>query len=63
MNAATGLATVNPPRETPPPQLPACPVCRGTLVPLRDAFRCARCHFSVCDSCEGGPYSYANLAD
>ncbi len=32
---------------------PQCPICAGRLIPLRDTYRCARCHFSVCLACEG----------
>jgi hypothetical protein len=33
---------------------PSCPVCSGPLVPLRGAFRCVRCSFTICEGCEGG---------
>jgi hypothetical protein len=33
---------------------PSCPVCGGALVPLRGAFRCVRCSFTICEDCEGG---------
>jgi hypothetical protein len=31
---------------------PACPVCGGVLVPMRSAWRCSRCYFSLCAGCE-----------
>jgi hypothetical protein len=31
---------------------PPCPVCGGVLVPMRDAWRCSRCYFSLCAGCE-----------
>jgi hypothetical protein len=34
-----------------------CPVCAGVLVPLGSFSRCARCGFSLCVGCEGGPPS------
>jgi hypothetical protein len=37
------------------PQGPSrCPVCGGTLVPLRDRLRCTLCCFVLCEGCEGG---------
>jgi hypothetical protein len=30
----------------------ACPFCDGVLVPLRGAYRCVRCCFSICPGCE-----------
>jgi hypothetical protein len=30
----------------------ACPCCEGVLVPVRDAYRCVRCCFSICAGCE-----------
>jgi len=41
----------------PPATEPACPVCSGPLIPLRDIYRCARCSHSFCESCEGGAES------
>jgi hypothetical protein len=29
-----------------------CPCCDGVLVPLRGAYRCVRCCFSICPGCE-----------
>jgi hypothetical protein len=29
-----------------------CPACGGVLVPLRSAWRCSRCYFSLCAGCE-----------
>jgi hypothetical protein len=34
-------------------RMPRCPRCSGRLVPLRDAYRCARCSYSICAACEG----------
>jgi hypothetical protein len=31
---------------------PLCPVCGGVLVPMRTAWRCSRCYFSLCAGCE-----------
>jgi hypothetical protein len=31
-----------------------CPLCRGPLLPLQSAYRCARCHFSLCIGCYSG---------
>jgi hypothetical protein len=31
---------------------PPCPVCGGSLVPLRGHYRCSRCFFSACAGCE-----------
>ena len=42
------------PQAAPPPGRPCCPVCNGPLVPLRDAYRCARCLFTLCVGCDVG---------
>jgi hypothetical protein len=31
-----------------------CPVCGGSLVPTRAAWRCRRCSFTLCAGCEPG---------
>ena len=31
-----------------------CPLCGGSLVPLRGLLRCSLCCFVLCESCEGG---------
>jgi hypothetical protein len=50
-------ATTCPPRDDRHPNGPArrgvaCPYCEGVLIPLRGAFRCVRCCFSICPGCE-----------
>ena len=40
--------------EDQPSTEPACPICNGPLIPLRDYYRCSRCAHSFCESCEGG---------
>ena len=37
------------PKTAPPP----CPVCSGPLIVLGRTWRCSRCHFAICDECEG----------
>jgi hypothetical protein len=32
--------------------MPKCPACGGMLVPMRSAWRCSRCYFSLCAGCE-----------
>lgn len=32
---------------------PACPICDGPLILLRDYYRCIRCAHSFCEACEG----------
>jgi hypothetical protein len=39
---------------------PSCPMCGGVLVPTREAWRCSRCYFSLCEGCE--PVSLADSA-
>jgi hypothetical protein len=35
-----------------------CPVCSGSLVPLHNFYRCARCSYHICAGCEqAGPES------
>jgi len=29
-----------------------CPLCRGTLVPMHNSYRCSHCSFHLCVSCE-----------
>jgi hypothetical protein len=50
VNQPTGQqATTNaPPKSIVQP----CPACGGMLVPLRHAWRCSRCYFSLCVGCE-----------
>ncbi len=36
---------------------PVCPLCNGTLTPLRGQFRCARCCFILCDGCDGEAFA------
>jgi hypothetical protein len=51
---------INPPSSPPtrtndheqPVYLPPCPLCRGSLVPLRNSYRCLRCSYHVCAGCE-----------
>jgi hypothetical protein len=31
---------------------PRCPVCSGSLLPLRNVYRCTRCSFHLCAGCE-----------
>jgi hypothetical protein len=38
--------------RTETPCLPCCPVCSGSLVPLHNAYRCARCSYYLCVGCE-----------
>jgi hypothetical protein len=38
---------------------PACPVCSGMLIVLRGLFRCARCGYCTCSSCEGAGPDFA----
>ena len=33
----------------------ACPLCGGAVVDVRSGCRCARCAFTLCEGCEGGP--------
>ncbi len=40
-------------RQEEPLAQPACPICAGPLVPLRDFCRCMRCQHIFCDACEG----------
>ena len=35
------------------PPVYACPVCGGPLFDLRGLNRCARCHYVICQSCDG----------
>ncbi|MGH7127844.1 MAG: hypothetical protein ACREIV_04710 [Planctomycetaceae bacterium] len=43
----------SPPIPAPPPR-PACPVCGGRLVEIRQKLVCDRCH-AICETCcEGG---------
>jgi len=37
----------------PMPTAIACPVCGGSLVELRGLNRCARCQYTICQSCDG----------
>lgn len=32
---------------------PSCPCCGGHLFPSRGAFQCPRCHFRICEGCQG----------
>jgi hypothetical protein len=41
---------------------PQCPVCSGLLIPLRNAYRCAQCFYSICATCEGAE-SYPPAGD
>ena len=34
-------------------QAPACPLCGDEFLLLHDQWRCRRCHFLLCESCEG----------
>jgi len=34
---------------------PRCPACGGPLLLLRSFWNCPRCHFRVCQDCDGGP--------
>jgi hypothetical protein len=54
MNPSDPLPTATRLPNQSAPRLPQCPVCAGVLVPLRGFFRCSRCYFSLCVSCEGG---------
>jgi len=43
------------PEQTPTHEaVPLCPACGGQLLLLRSLWRCPRCHYSICDGCEGG---------
>jgi len=44
-----------PPEQTVPAVRPCCPVCGGSLVPVRGAFRCSRCFLTLCVACEAAP--------
>jgi hypothetical protein len=33
--------------------LPSCPVCGEQFLLISDQWRCQRCHFWLCDSCDG----------
>ena len=51
--------TASPQPHTPqpeecPPAARTCPVCGGPFIPLRGQSRCSRCHFALCEGCEGG---------
>jgi hypothetical protein len=37
---------------TPADSPPRCPLCDGTIIPLRDGYRCVRCRYGFCFSCE-----------
>jgi hypothetical protein len=41
-------------QEKMPASLPTCPACGGVLILLRGFYRCSRCCYSVCESCETG---------
>ncbi|HET6423461.1 MAG TPA: hypothetical protein VFG20_07240 [Planctomycetaceae bacterium] len=46
--------SVSPPNAEPPEELPACPVCGGHLIEIRQKWICERCH-TICQTCcEGG---------
>lgn len=34
---------------------PICPLCGGTMIPMRGVWRCARCYFTLCAGCEVMP--------
>ncbi len=38
--------------RTESPYPPRCPVCSGSLVPLHNSYRCARCSYYLCAGCE-----------
>jgi hypothetical protein len=42
-----------PTSDTPRVAVQLCPICGGTLAPLRNVWRCSRCYFSLCIGCEG----------
>ena len=47
------METIDAPEEKTLDVLPSCPVCNGPLVLLREFYRCTRCCFRICESCEG----------
>jgi len=53
LSSAFNPTTGPEPRAALPPSAPLCPVCNGSLVPLGGQFRCGRCHFTVCEGCDG----------
>jgi uncharacterized Zn finger protein (UPF0148 family) len=36
-----------------PPAPAACPMCGGPLFEVRGLNRCARCHYAICQNCDG----------
>jgi hypothetical protein len=45
-------------KPTPKPQpitnvQPACPLCNGEMIPVRDLVRCCVCGFTTCAGCQG----------
>jgi hypothetical protein len=49
------VRTDHAPEVAKPSCQPRCPVCSGPLVELRSNLRCARCYFTICESCAGDP--------
>jgi hypothetical protein len=33
---------------------PPCPMCNSPLLLLRGTWLCGRCHFTLCEDCDGG---------
>jgi hypothetical protein len=52
MEATTCPARDNRPAQGSAQRGVACPFCEGDLVPVRGAYRCVRCCFSICPGCE-----------
>jgi hypothetical protein len=49
------VGTEQNPQPPTPPCEPRCPVCSGSLIPLRMSLRCSRCYFVICEGCAGEP--------
>jgi hypothetical protein len=52
MEYSTSVTTAERSREGVARRGPHCPICTGVLVPLREAYRCSRCFFTLCFGCE-----------
>jgi hypothetical protein len=47
------LFTAHDTTRPPTPPVSTCPVCGGPLFELHSQNRCARCHYVICQSCDG----------
>src|SRR5207245_700602 len=63
-SACQGGTKMEPQLASPPPEQspegrdsvhqPVCPCCGGLCIELRGFWRCARCRYRICETCEGG---------